>query len=94
MTGEIIVAEKPTKKHAGKKPSPGGGALPPDAPPPGDGTEWTTFRIFAQDGDELGDLAKEARLTIAEMYHQLLAPIVKEQLIVKMREKLRKLEGK
>lgn len=76
-----------------KKPSGGGGGA--NRPPrrPVDGTEWTTFRIHAEDGDELGDLAKEEGQTIAELYRALLAPIVRERLIERTEAKLRKLQG-
>ena len=80
MAGGLTVAEKPKGKRAKR--------------PAGDGTKWTTFRIYGDDGDELGDLAKEEARIIADTYREHLAPIVKQLLIEKTREKLKKLEGK
>jgi hypothetical protein len=55
--------------------------------------EYTTFRIFAEDGEDLSDLADKEDKTIAELYRELCAPLIRKRLIQKTREHLKKLEG-
>ena len=56
-------------------------------------TEYTTFRIHAADGENLSELASLEGTTIAELYRELCAPLVRKRLIAKAKERLEKLEG-
>ena len=77
--GALTVAKKPqAKKPESGKAADGG---------------WTTFRLYAEDGEALSDLAKEEKVTIADLYRELLAPIIKERLIRRTEEKLKKMKG-
>ena len=55
--------------------------------------EYTTLRFYAQDGEELSELASAEKKTIAEVYRELLAPLVKKRLIQRTEERLRKMKG-
>lgn len=54
--------------------------------------EFTTFRLFAEDGEALSDLASLERKTIAEIYRELCAPIIHKRLMAKTEEKLKRLK--
>lgn len=73
----IMAARKSAKKGPAKAP-PGG---------------WTTFRLYGPDGEELGDLARDEGKTIADLYRELLAPLVKARLIERTEQKLKKMKG-
>jgi hypothetical protein len=54
---------------------------------------YSTFRIFGEDGANLIDLARERKKTVAELYRELLAPVVREQLIPVASRRLEKLKA-
>lgn len=74
---DVLMAAKKTAKKA--TPAPPGG--------------WTTFRLYGPDGEELSDLARDEGKTIADLYRELLAPLVKARLIERTEQKLKKMKG-
>lgn len=54
--------------------------------------EYTTFRLFAEDGEALSDLASLERKTIAELFRELCAPLIRKRLTQKTEEKLKRLK--
>ncbi len=78
----LTVAKKPT--------DPEGAASP--APPTKKKIEYTTLRLYADDGEDLSDLADMEEKTIAEMYRLLCAALVRERRIKKTEEKLNRLK--
>lgn len=57
-----------------------------------DGEGYTTFRIYATDGDELGELARLLNVTVAEAYREVCAQIVRKKRIEKLEQKLKELK--
>lgn len=57
-------------------------------------SEYSTFRIFAQDGEDLSELASKLGITIAELFRQECAPIIRGKLLQKMEERLRDLRAR
>lgn len=55
----------------------GGGRKKKPAAKAAGSTEWTTFRIHAQDGADLSDLADARGVTIAALYHELFSETVR-----------------
>jgi hypothetical protein len=55
--------------------------------------EWTTMRIYGEDGEELSELAKAERKTIAEIFRLYLKPVIRERLIPLADARLRRLKG-
>lgn len=58
-----------------------------------EGAAWTTFRLHAEDGEALRDLAKEEGKTIADLYRELFAATVKNRLIERTEARLKKMKG-
>jgi hypothetical protein len=73
------VAEKKPGRRAQK-----GGTPEPD---------YTTFRVFADDGEDISDLARLMGKTIAEVYRELCAPLIRGRRVKLLREQLSSLEG-
>jgi hypothetical protein len=76
-----------------KKADEGRGGMPP---PPKDDKgkpQYTTLRIYADDGERLSDLAGKRNVTIAELYRELVGKRVTDLLIEATREQLKRLEG-
>ena len=61
------------------------GAKKPDA-------EYTTFRLYAEDGEDLSDLAAMEGKTISELYREVCAPLIRKRRIQRTEEKLRRLK--
>lgn len=61
------------------------------APKPAD-VEYTTFRVFADDGEDLSDLARLMGLTIAELYHEVCAPLIRAKRVKELEEQLKQLK--
>jgi hypothetical protein len=57
-----------------------------------DAADYTTFRVYATDGEDLSDLAAMEGKTIADLYRELIAPIIRKRRIQKTEEKLRRLK--
>lgn len=53
----------------------------PEEKVPKEKPEYTTFRLFVQDGENLSELATKRGLTIAKLYHELFGEQVKKLLI-------------
>ena len=60
---------------------------------PGGKRQYTTFRIYEEDGEVLSELADKLGLTIAETFHQRYAKDAREALIKLTEERLRKLKA-
>lgn len=56
--------------------------------------EYTTFRIFAKDGENLSELADKRNTTIAKLYHELFAETVRKLLIEMTEQRLKDLKGR
>ena len=61
-------------------------------PAKGPKPDYTTFRIFAEDGEDLSDLADLEGKTIAELYRELCAPLIRKRRIQRMEERLKRLK--
>ena len=57
-----------------------------------DKADYTTFRVFADDGEDLSDLADMEGKTIAQLYRELCAPLIRKRRIQKTEEKLARLK--
>ncbi len=68
----------------------GGGG---DAAKSGQAVEYTTLRVFAEDGEDLSELADKSNKTIAVIYRELLRPLVKKVLIERIKQRLLQLEN-
>jgi hypothetical protein len=51
--------------------------------------EFSTFRIYAADGDVLSELAKLSGMTVADAYRAFLASIAKKERVRVLEEKLK-----
>lgn len=51
----------------------------------------TTLRVYDRDGEELADLARLRGVTVAELYRDVLAPLVRQALKRDMQERIKKL---
>ena len=56
--------------------------------------EYTTFRIFVKDGEDLSELANKKNTTIAKLYHELFAVTVTELLLKEAKKRVQELEGR
>lgn len=54
--------------------------------------EFTTFRIYAEDGEDLSDLAQMEGKTISDLYRELCAPLIRKRRITRTEEKLKRLK--
>lgn len=54
--------------------------------------EYTTFRVYADDGEDISDLADMEKKTIAELYRELCAPLIRKRRIQRTEEKLKRLK--
>ena len=54
---------------------------------------YTTIRLFVPDGEDLSDLADMEGKTIAEMYRELCAALIRKRRIALTEEKLKRLKG-
>lgn len=54
--------------------------------------EYTTFRIYADDGEDLSDLASMEDKTISELYREVCAPLIRKRRIQRTEEKLNRLK--
>jgi hypothetical protein len=54
--------------------------------------EYTTFRIYAGDGEDLSDLARLCGLTIAELYREVCAPLIRARRVKELEDQLKKLK--
>jgi hypothetical protein len=61
-------------------------------PKRGTDPEYTTFRIYAEDGEDISDLAQMEGKTISDLYRELCAPLIRKRRIQKTEEKLRRLK--
>ena len=55
---------------------------------------YSTFRIYAQDGEDLSELASKTGVTIAEIFRSECAPAIRARLLQKMEERLRDLRAR
>lgn len=56
--------------------------------------EYTTFRLFVKDGEDLSELADKRKTTIAKLYHQLFSEEVRRLLLDEAKRRVRELEGR
>ncbi len=54
--------------------------------------DFTTLRIYQNDGDDISDLAALLGLTAADAYQQHVAPVVKKLLKERLQERLKKMQ--
>jgi hypothetical protein len=54
---------------------------------------YTTMRLYVADGEDLSDLADMEGKTIAQLYRELCAPLIRKRRIAKTEEKLRRLKA-
>lgn len=62
--------------------------------PTGKKPEYTTFRIFVKDGEDLSELADKRNKTIAELYHELFSKQVIELLLAETKKRTKDLENR
>lgn len=67
---------------------PKGGAAPGDKKP-----RYTTLRLYAEDGEDLSNLADLQNKTIADFYRETFGKRVRDMLIEETKKRLKKLEG-
>lgn len=70
---------------AEKKPARGSAAKPAEV-------EYTTFRVYANDGEDLSDLARLMGMTIAELYRDVCAPMIRARRVKALEEQLKQLK--
>lgn len=90
MNATVVMAEERRANRpqgAGRK-NPGSAAATEGKP------EYTTFRIFAADGENLSDLADKRNTTIAKLYHELFSEAVRKLLIEETKQRLKNLESR
>jgi hypothetical protein len=56
--------------------------------------DYTTFRIFAKDGEDLSELADKRKVTIAQLYHELFSEEVRRLLLDEAKKRVRELENR
>lgn len=56
--------------------------------------EYTTFRLFVEDGENLSELADKRGLSVAKLYRQMFAEIVRRELIEEAKKRLKDLESR
>lgn len=72
-----------------------GGLMAKEKPARGarnDEPSYTTFRLYADDGEDLSDLARLCGLTIAELYREVCAPLVRARRVKELEDQLKKLK--
>lgn len=55
-------------------------------------TDYTTFRLFAKDGEDLSELADKRKTTIAKLFHELFSAEVRRLLLDEAKRRVRELE--
>jgi len=55
--------------------------------------EYTTFRVFADDGEDISDLARLSGKTIAELYREVCAPLIRARRLKELEEQLKRLKN-
>jgi hypothetical protein len=56
--------------------------------------EYTTFRIYVKDGEDISELADKRNKTIAQLYHELFAKQVIELLLAETKKRTKDLENR
>lgn len=56
--------------------------------------EYTTFRLYVEDGENLSELADKRGLSVAKLYRQMFAEIVRRELIEEAKKRLKDLESR
>lgn len=77
MRGAVMTEKKPAKR------TPKG-----DQPEP----DYTTFRVYADDGEDISDLARLLGETIADVYRELCAPMIRARRVKLLEEQLKQLK--
>ncbi len=62
--------------------------------PAGKKPEFTTFRVFAADGEDLSELADKRNTSVAKLYRELFAETVRQLLLKEARQRLQELESR
>ena len=56
--------------------------------------EYTTFRLFVKDGEDLSELADKRKVTIAKLFHELFSDEVRRLLLDEAKRRVRDLESR
>lgn len=56
--------------------------------------EYTTFRIYVKDGEDISELADKRNKTIAALYHELFSKQVIELLLAETKKRTKDLENR
>jgi hypothetical protein len=75
----LTVADE--KTGSGRKPKSGDAEL-----------KYSTFRLYADDAEDLSDLAGMEGKTVADLYRELCAPLIRRRRIQRTEEKLKRLK--
>lgn len=81
------------RKQADKESSPPPVPAAPTPPTPTKKPQYTTLRFFQEDGEDISDLADMEGKTIAQLYRELCAPVIRQRRIALMEERLKRLKG-
>lgn len=76
MNAVLTMAEDKTKRTQAKDGKP----------------EYTTFRLFVKDGEDLSELADKRNTTIAKLFHDLFSEEVRRLLLDEAKRRVRELE--
>ncbi|HVL13570.1 MAG TPA: hypothetical protein VM529_13465 [Gemmata sp.] len=63
-------------------------------PPEKGKPKFTTFRLYAEDGEDLSELADKLNKSIADVYREKFSRLIREELAEVTRKRLRELEGR
>ena len=63
-------------------------------PPEKGKKQFTTFRLYAEDGEDLSELADKLNKSIADVYREKFSKLIREELAEVTRKRLRELEGR